>query len=74
MPFKPAKLRNYLRWIRQFGWRLEKAGMDWKLVDQDGLTKVKNIIVTHPGNEVISLSVKKTKEALRLAGLETEED
>jgi hypothetical protein len=70
MPFKPMKKRDYLRWIGKYGWRLEKAGIDWKLVDQSGLTKVRNIIVTHPGGEVIPASVKKTRAALKLAGLE----
>lgn len=61
MPFKPMNRKDYLRWIGKYGWRL---------VDQHGLTKVRNIIVTHPGGEVVPASVKKTRAALKLAGLE----
>lgn len=69
-PFKPMKLRDYLAWISQYDWSLVKAGMDWKLVDKDGNLRIRNIIVTHPGKEVIALSVKKTRAALEAAGLE----
>jgi len=69
MPFRPRKRRDYERWIREYGWRLEKAGKDWKLVDGKGVTQVKNIIITHPGGEVIPLSIKKTEQALKDEGL-----
>jgi hypothetical protein len=68
-PFKPMKRRDYERWIAQYGWSLLKAGMDWKLIDESGNLRVRNIIVTHPGGEVIPLSVKKTQKALEDAGL-----
>lgn len=67
---KPLKLRVYQRFIQQYGWSLQKAGKDWKLVDDKGKLVVRNIIVTHPGGEVIPLSVKKTFAALREAGLD----
>jgi hypothetical protein len=68
MPNRPMKRRDYERWIRQYGWSLQKAGMDWKLVDENGNLKVRNIIITHPGGEVIPLSIKKTEQALKGAG------
>lgn len=70
MPFKPMKKRDYLRWVGAYGWKLEKAGMDWKLVDEHDKTVIRNIIITHPGGEVIPLSVKKTTQALKEANHE----
>jgi hypothetical protein len=70
VPLKPMKRRDYEKWIRQYGWKLEKTGTDWKLLDDQGKTQIRNIIVTHPGNEVIGLSVKKTRQALQDMGLE----
>ncbi len=67
---KPMKLRDYQAWIRQYGWRLEKASNDWKLLDNEGKIKVLCIIVTHPGKEVVPLSLKKTHIALHLADLQ----
>jgi hypothetical protein len=65
------KKRDYLRWIRQHGWNLVKAGADWKLVNEAGKVLVRNIIITHPGSEVPFICIKKTREALKLEGKES---
>ena len=67
-PYKPWKKRDYLEWIRKHGWKLEKAGMDWKLLNRKGKLQVPNILVK--GEEVPPISIKKTREALQEAGLE----
>lgn len=54
-PFKPMKLQDYLRWIRRYGWQLQKAGTDWILLDEKGKAQVINIILTHPGKEIIPI-------------------
>jgi hypothetical protein len=64
MPFKPMKRKAYERLIRKQGWRLVKGSVDWKLVDEQGNVRIPNIIITHPGNEVVAISVKKTLEVL----------
>jgi hypothetical protein len=43
--------------------------MDWKVLNEVGKIAVRNVIVTHPGNEVIPLSINKTRQALKAAGL-----
>lgn len=69
MSFKPMKLKDYKQWIGTYGWSLAKAGMDWKLLNEHGQIMVLNVIVPHPpGNEVAAISVKKTRQALRLEG------
>ena len=68
---KMMKKRDYIRWINQYGWTLERAGGgDWKLHNAHGNIAVRNIIVTHPGNEIPPISIKKTRLALQTAGLE----
>jgi hypothetical protein len=68
-PYKPMKRRDFERLINPFGWSLVKAGMDWKVLNEVGKIAVRNVIVTHPGNEVIPLSINKTRQALKAAGL-----
>lgn len=67
MLFKPMKRRDYERWIHQFGWSLQKSGFDWSLIDEQGY-KVCTIRITHPGNEVVPGSVKKTEKHLKERG------
>ncbi len=69
MPYKPMKLRDYLRWIGQYGWRLEKGSVDWKLLNADGKVIKPNIIVAHPGNLVIPKHVQDTRKLMKLEGL-----
>jgi hypothetical protein len=64
MPFKPMKLRDYQKLIREYGWVLVKGSIDWILMGPRGQVVVKQIKVTHPGNEVSALSVKKTHLAI----------
>lgn len=51
MPFKPMKRRAYERWIKTYGWSLEKGSIDWNLIDEFGNWACA-VKVTHPGNEV----------------------
>ncbi|HEY9685424.1 MAG TPA: hypothetical protein V6C52_00465 [Coleofasciculaceae cyanobacterium] len=70
MPFKPMKLKDYLRWIHKYGWSIEKGSIDHKLYNQYG-QYVTQIKIKHPpGNEVHPDSVKKTQQELKRAGLE----
>ena len=66
--FKPMKRREYERWIARFGWKLVKAGMDWKVIDADGHIVILNVIITHPGGEIPPISIQKTKRALKERG------
>jgi hypothetical protein len=69
MTYKPIKLRDYLRWIRRFGWSLHKGKIDWNLRDERNIY-VCSIIVKHPGaREVVTQSVQKTERELRARGL-----
>jgi len=64
-PYKPMKIKEYRAWLRQYGWTLVKAGKDWKVLDEKGGIKVRNVILTHPGNEgIAAISIDKTKKAL----------
>lgn len=68
MTFKPMKKRDYIRWIKPLGWQLKKAGTDWKLVDQEGKTIIRNIIIPHPpGDEISNISVQKTENMMKAA-------
>ena len=71
--FKPMKLRDYGRWIAEYGWTLKKGSIDWSLLDEFGKMAVRQIKVTHPGREVDAHSVKKTDKALKAAGLQEED-
>jgi hypothetical protein len=64
MPFKPMKRREFERWIREYGWSLVKAGMDWKLVDEDGHVIKPFIKITHPGGEVVASHVNEVSKLL----------
>ncbi|MDH4378381.1 MAG: hypothetical protein QE263_00535 [Vampirovibrionales bacterium] len=68
MPYKPMKLKDYLSWIQQFGWTLVKGSIDWKLLNAQGKVIKPNIIVTHPGKEVIAKHVADTRKLLALEG------
>jgi hypothetical protein len=62
MPFKPMKKRDYRDWISQYGWTLKKGATDYKLLNEWGQMAIRNIIITHPGGEVVAPSVKKTEQ------------
>lgn len=69
MPFKPVKLKEYLKEIGKHGWYLEKGSIDHKLYNHKGqyITQIK--IKHPPGNEVHPDSYKKTLQKLKEAGL-----
>jgi hypothetical protein len=63
------KERDYLRWIRQYGWSLHKGKIDYNLFDQNGIF-VCSIKIQHPGpKEVVARSVQRTKKELKARGL-----
>ncbi len=67
--YKPLKLRDYQRWIRQYGWSLRKGSIDWNLFDQNG-NFVCYIKIQHPGpKEVVADSVKRTEKELKARNL-----
>ncbi len=67
--YKPIKLRDYQKWIKQYDWSLHKAKIDWNLYDQKNKF-VCYIKVRHPGpKEVVADSVKRTERALKSKGL-----
>jgi len=67
--YKPIKLRDYLRWIRQYGWSMRKDKVDWSLLDRNG-NRVCTIKILHPGPKEISAgSVQKTEKELKTRGL-----
>ena len=67
--YKPIKLRDYLKWIKKFGWSLHKGSIDWNLFDQNG-NRVCTIKIQHPGpKEVVAPSVQKTEQKLKERGL-----
>lgn len=69
MTYRPMKLKDYLRWIRRYGWSLRKGKIDWILFDAAG-TQVCSIIIQHPGpKEVVAHSVQKTERELKRRGL-----
>ncbi len=69
MPYKPVKLKDYLKEIGKHGWYLVKGSIDHKLYDANGkyLTQIK--IPHPPGNEVHPDSYKKTLQLLKGLGL-----
>ena len=63
--YKPLKLRQYLQWIRKYGWTLHKGKIDWSLRDRQG-NFVCTIKIQHPGpKEVAARSVKLTEQELK---------
>jgi len=68
VPYKPKKLKDYLKWIKAFGWALVKGSIDHKLQDENGNHICQIKIVHPPGNEVHPESVRKTERALKDRG------
>lgn len=72
MTYKPLTVKKYLKYIKSVGWTLVKAGIDWKLLNENG-QMVCTIIIAH-GNktkeEVIAHSVKKTENKFKERGLQ----
>lgn len=63
-PFKPMKRKDYERWIKTYGWRIEKTGNDWKVVDKKGHPVILFLKITHPGGDVIPAHVNKTQKLI----------
>lgn len=72
MLYKPLKLKKYLHYIREAGWSLEKAGIDWKLRNENG-QMLCTIIISHgkrTNEEVVAYSVKKTENLFKERGMQ----
>lgn len=68
--YKPMNLRDFEARIAEYGWYIEKGSIDWKLRDEHDRFKAA-VKVIHPGmREVSAETVKKTRNALKTAGLE----
>lgn len=46
MPYKPLAVKQYERFIKLAGWRLEKGKIDWNLYDQNN-NFMCSIIIAH---------------------------
>ena len=66
------KLKEYKDWIGKYGWSLSRSGAgDYTLLNEKGKKVVLFIKINHPGKkDVPRISIKKTEQALREAGLE----
>ena len=63
MPF-----RKFRKWLADYGWTVEKGGIDWNVLDENGCL-VCSIIRQHPGEDVVvAYSVKKVERKLRERG------
>lgn len=72
MAYKPLSVKKYKQYIQSVGWSLEKAGIDWKLYDENG-NFLCTIIIAHgkkTKEEVVAYSVQKTERAFKLRGLQ----
>lgn len=70
MPYKPLDEKNYRKFIRMVGWDLVKGGIDYKLLDENGIY-VCTIKIAHSNRgkqEVPAHSVQKTEREFKHRG------
>lgn len=71
MAFKPMDESIYLRYLKMVGWRLIKGGINYNLMDENGIFKC-TIKITHGKGrkrEVAAFSVNKTEKKFKERGL-----
>ena len=68
---KPLEERKYLAYLRLVGWTLEKGGVDYNLLDENGnfLCAIKIIHAKGKKREVSASSIRKTEIELKERGL-----
>jgi hypothetical protein len=70
MVFKPMSPKVFERYLTMVGWSLEKGGIDWNLLDENG-SLVCSVQVGHgprTKNEVTARSVKKIEKEFKERG------
>lgn len=71
MPYKPLPKKEYERYIKLLGWRLEKGGIDYNLYDENGQF-VCSVKITHgihtKSNEIPAGIVRKTEVKVKERG------
>lgn len=70
MPYKPLPRKQFEKYIKFLGWKLEKGSIDWNLYNERG-NFICSIIISH-GNtktEVVASSVKKVEKFVLDKGL-----
>ena len=67
---KPLEERTYLAFLKLVGWRLDKGGMDYKLIDDEGhfLCAIKIVHAKGRKREVSAVSVRKTENEFKIRG------
>ena len=67
---KPLEERTYLAFLKLVGWRLDKGGMDYKLIDGEGhfLCAIKIMHAKGRKREVSAVSVRKTENEFKVRG------
>jgi len=71
MPFKPLAVKQFEKYIKIVGWKLEKGSIDWNLYNVKG-DFICSIIISHGKNtksEVTAFSAHKIKKAFEERGL-----
>ena len=65
---KPLDERTYLAFLKLVGWRLEKGGIDYKLVDEEGtfLCAIKIIHAKGKKREISAVSIRKTEHEFKI--------
>lgn len=64
---KPLEERKYLAYLRLVGWRLEKGGVDYNLLDENGkfLCAIKITHAKGKKREVSATSIRKTEREFK---------
>ncbi len=67
---KPLEERKYLAYLRLVKWNLEKGGVDYNLVDENGhfLCAIKIIHAKGKKREVSASSIRKTEQEFKERG------
>lgn len=71
MPFKPLPIKQFEKYIKSVGWKLEKGSIDWNLYTENGDFAC-SVIIAHgkkTKSEITAFSTHKTKKAFEERGL-----
>lgn len=71
MSYKPLSIKQFQKFIKSVGWKLDKGAIDWNLYSEKE-DFICSIIIAHGKNtksEVTAFSVHKTKKSFEERGL-----
>jgi hypothetical protein len=70
MGFKPLEERTYRKYLREVSWSLEKGGIDYKLIDENGvfLCAIKIHHSKRGKQEVSAYSIQQTERWFKVRG------